>query len=203
MSEDEADEDLLELLRKSMGIDNSSTPQSPKIKVLDDSEYVYDNATDIALDMRGTKAAASSIYKLMLEKAYSTRDWSMHELHPKAKDESTVEFIFLMDLLNFSFWPSNGDPDTVYSIEYRGKTWTGYWTLVASIQRALDENLPITKPAFWVDEVECSDEMLSHVFRSSTFEEMPLLRDRIRCMRQAGQVLHDVRNVNYEIKSLN
>ena len=138
MSEDEVDFDLLELLRKSLGVDGT-TPSGPaKTQVLEDAEYIYDNSTDVAIDMQGTKNAASSIWTLMQEKQYSIEDWSKHELHPKAKDESTVDFIFLMDLLNFCFW-SDGPPSEQYAVEYRGKTWTGYWSLVAAIQRALDE----------------------------------------------------------------
>ncbi|KAL9104541.1 MAG: hypothetical protein Q9163_000514 [Psora crenata] len=191
MSYDEPEQDLLELLRESLGMNGNKTPQRPSIQVLEDAEYVYDNAIDVALDMQGTKAAACGIYKLMQEKGYSTRDWSAQELHPKAKDESTVDFIFLMDLLNFSFWPTTGNPETVYSVDYRGKTWTGYWTLVAAIQRALDEGVPITNPSFWMDDSGCTDDVLRHVFRSSTAEEMPLLADRIRCMREAGYILQE------------
>ena len=33
---------------------------------------------------------------------------------------------------------------------------------------------------------------LSHVFRSATAEEIPLLDERISCMREAGQILLDV-----------
>lgn len=51
---------------------------------------------------------------------------------------STVAFIFTMDLLNFSFWSEKGAEEKV-SIEYKGKTWTGYWSLVAALQRALEE----------------------------------------------------------------
>lgn len=138
MSDDEADSDLLELLRKSLGVDGSSPPGPAKTGVLEDAEYIYDNSTDVAVDMRGTKMAASSIWTLIQQRQYSARDWSKHELHPKAKDESTVDFIFLMDLLNFSFW-SDGASSEQYAVEYRGKSWTGYWSLVAAIQRALDE----------------------------------------------------------------
>ena len=138
MSDDEVDSDLLELLRKSLGVDGSVRPGPAQTGVLEDAEYIYDNSTDVALDMRGTKLAASSIWALMQEKQYSTKDWSRHELHPKAKDETTVNFIFLMDLLNFSFW-SDGPSSEQYAVEYRGKKWTGYWSLVAAIQRALDE----------------------------------------------------------------
>ena len=138
MSDDEVDSDLLELLRKSLAVDGNGPSGPAKTGVLEDAEFIYDNSTDVALDMRGTKAAASSIWTLIQQKQYSTRDWSKHELHPKTKDESTVDFIFLMDLLNFCFW-AEGASSEQYAVEYRDKTWTGYWSLVAAIHRALDE----------------------------------------------------------------
>ena len=138
MSDDEVDTDLLELLRKSLAVDGNSPSAPAKTGVLEDAEFIYDNSTDVALDMRGTKAAASSIWTSIQRTQYSTKDWSQHELHPKTKDESTVDFVFLMDLLNFCFW-SEGAPSEQYAVEYRGKTWTGYWSLVAAIHRALDE----------------------------------------------------------------
>ena len=189
MSDDEVDEDLLDLLRKSLGLGNNDVPAPPKIQVLEDAEFVYDNATDVALDMQGTKAAAATIWSLMREKDYSTRDWSKHELHPKAKDQSTVDFIFLMDLLNFSFWSDQVDAEQGFAVDCRGKRWTGYWSLVAAIARALVDGVPITSPDFWVNEIECSEAVIRDVFRSSTAEEMPLMTDRIDCMREAGNVL--------------
>lgn len=185
MSDDEADPELLALLAQSLGL-GPKQPSIPKITVLKDAEYIYDRATDVAIDMCGTKAAASTIWKLMQEKDFSTRDWSKHELHPKSKDESAVDFIFLMDLLNFSFWSDGEEP---FAVDYCGKRWTGYWSLVACIQRALDEGVSITRPAFWVDEKKCTDRLLKHLFRSSTATEMPLLEERIACMREAGNVL--------------
>ena len=34
--------------------------------------------------------------------------------------------------------------------------------------------------------------MLRHVFRSCTDEEMPLLEERLACLREAGNVLYEV-----------
>ena len=193
MSDDEVDEDLLELLRKSLGVGNNDTPKRRETGVLKDAEYVYDNSTDVALDMQGTKAAAATIWSLIQEKDYSTREWSKHELHPKAKNESTVDFIFLMDLINFSFWSDRDEPDEKFAVDFRGTRWTGYWSLVAAIQRALDNGVPITSPDFWVNEAECTDEVLKYLFRSVTTEEMPLMGDRLYCIREAGYVLQEVR----------
>lgn len=145
MSDDGADPELVELLRQSLlGIGGPPKPPAPpETKVLQGAQYVFDNAIDVALNSANTKAAAETIWKLMQERHYSTKTWSMHELHPKAKDEKTVDFIFTLDLLNFSFWSEEKDEEKRFSIEYRGKKWTGYWSLVAALQRALDEGMSL------------------------------------------------------------
>lgn len=137
MSDDEADPELLELLRQHLrGTHLKST--EPETRVLEGAEYVYDNAVDVAIDAQSTKAAAHMIYDQMQQKQYSAKSWAEHELHPKSKNEATAAFIFTMDLLNFSFWSESNDEER-YTVEYCGKKWTGYWSLVAALQRALDE----------------------------------------------------------------
>jgi len=138
MSDDEADLELLDLLRKSLGIGPAPANALPETKVLENAQYIYDNSVDVALDMRGTRSAAERIWKSMQEKQYNLKAWSDAELHPKGKDENAINFIFTMDLLNFCFWSYKG-PDERFIVEYRGKKWTGYWSLVAALQRALDE----------------------------------------------------------------
>jgi hypothetical protein len=137
MSDDEADPELIELLRQHLQGANLKS-DAPETKVLEGAEYVYNNSIDVALDSQSTKAAAQMIHDQMQKKEYSTKTWSSHELHPKSKDESAVAFIFTMDLLNFSFWSEKTD-DERYAVEYKGKRWTGYWSMVAALQRALDE----------------------------------------------------------------
>lgn len=137
MSDDEADPELLALLRAHI-LGTPAADAEPETGVLQCAEYVSDNSIDVVLDMWSCKTAANAIYRQMQEKSYSTATWSEHPLHPKAKDESTVAFIFTMDLLNFSFWSKLSD-DKRFAVEYNGKTHTGYWSLVAALQRALDE----------------------------------------------------------------
>lgn len=191
MSDDEADPELLELLRQSLGLGKKGASSVPETKVLQNARYIFDNAIDVALDPRQTKAAAETIWQQIQQKHYSTSTWAEHELHPKIKDESTVDFIFTMDLLNFSFWSDEVEESKRFAIEYRGKKWTGYWSLVAALQRALDEGIPITSPDFWLDEDEFSEDVLRHVFRSATDEEIPLLEERFDCLREAGQILDE------------
>lgn len=143
MSDDEADPELLALLRQSLGLGPGSATALPNTRVLESAEYIADNAIDVSISMGGTKAAAHTVWTIMQDKSYSTHTWSEHELHPKAKDEATVNFIFTMNLLNFSFW-SELSADQRFAIEYKDRKWTGYWSLVAALQRALDEGISTT-----------------------------------------------------------
>lgn len=138
MSDDEADQELLELLRQSLGIGIRDVNAPADTKVLESAEYIYDNSIDVALDSKGCKLAANTIWNLMQEKRYSAKSWSKHELRPKTTDDNTVDFIFTMHLLDFSFWSEKG-PDERFAVEYKDKKWTGYWSIVAALQRALDE----------------------------------------------------------------
>lgn len=192
MSDDEPDLELLDLLRKRFGIGQPDTGP-PETKVLQNAEFICDNSVDVALDMRSTKVAAQAILDEMSEREYSTKTWSEHELHPKTKDESTVNFIFTLDLLNFSFWSDRSDDDDErFAVVYRGKRWTGYWSLVALLQRALEQDVPITSPEFWTDEEKCSEDVLRTVFSSGTEEEIPMFDERVRCLREAGRVMEEV-----------
>lgn len=135
--DDEADPELVALLRQSLGLGTTSQPRPADTGVLDSAAFVYNNSIDVAVDMFGTKRAAAHIWQNMQHREYNTHTWSEHELHPKTKDEATLNFIFTMDLLNFCFW--SDDQHRKFTVGYRGKHWTGYWGLVAALQRALDE----------------------------------------------------------------
>ena len=113
-------------LRLSSSSSNAKTYHSSGI--LKDAEYIYSNAIDVSIDMYGTKAAAASIYSNMQEREYSARTWNEHELHPKLGEDlevvELVNFVFTMDLLNFSF------VDQCYIVNADGFALTGLWLQV-------------------------------------------------------------------------
>ena len=138
MADDDVDHELLELLRASLlGKDPAAAPETDT-GILKDAEFIYNNSIDVAIDYMSTKKAAKFIWKSMDEQDYSPRSWSAHELHPNERTEATVAFIFTMDLLNFSFYPDEPTAEP-FTVDYRDKTWTGYWSLVAALRRAIDE----------------------------------------------------------------
>ena len=52
-------------------------------------------------------------------------------------DRAALDWIFFADTLNFSFW--SADETKKYKVVYKGKEHTGYWSLCAAMNRALDE----------------------------------------------------------------
>ncbi|NXG92460.1 QSPP protein, partial [Stercorarius parasiticus] len=48
-----------------------------------------------------------------------------------------VGWVFLVDTLNFSFWSQREEEK--YLVKYKGKTYSGYWSLCAAVNRALDD----------------------------------------------------------------
>ncbi|KAF2216987.1 hypothetical protein CERZMDRAFT_32855 [Cercospora zeae-maydis SCOH1-5] len=198
MSDDEADPELLELLRQRLGMSSGPQDGVPRqTGVLKDAEFIYHNAIDVHVDMYGTKGAASDIYRAMKARGYSTETWSTHVLHPKPSEGFSevdiVNFVFTMDLLNFSFWSERSSEDR-FQVEYRGQRWTGYNSLVACLRRALDEGIPITTPRFWTSP-RCTEETLARTFRSATTEPIPLLSERVAILKEASTVLRQVMHV--------
>ena len=49
-------------------------------------------------------------------------------------DRRLFQRIFLIDLLNFSFW--SPDPSTEFAVEYDGAVYTDYFALCAVVKRA-------------------------------------------------------------------
>ncbi|CAN8001952.1 unnamed protein product, partial [Ixodes pacificus] len=114
----------------------------------------------------------------------SKDSWRKHPLHPKALDNSTVQWIFLVDALNFCFWSQNCQEKC--EIEFDGKRHTGYWSLCAAVNRAIQASIPLLDAQFCRD---ISHEQVEHIFRSCTPVPFPLLEERHRILRECGQVL--------------
>lgn len=162
-------------------------------KVLESARFISENSENVSIPLENLDSAARSIMRNMKMRSYSTKTWNEHPLHPKVADCRTVDWIFLIDLLNFSFWSdldisdkSTPHPDR-YAVKYEGTAYTGYWSLCAVVNRALSNQIPITNPAYYGS--RATDQELADIFKSDTKEEAPMLNERIRVMREAGKIL--------------
>jgi len=104
--------------------------------------------------------------------------------------ERTVNWLLVLDALNFCFWGEKGKPR--WRIEYQGEILDGYWAEAASLTRAVEEGI-----ALWDAEYlsTMSREDLAYVFRptrgadGSAGEMIPLFDARLAHVHEVGRVL--------------
>ncbi|KAI0000286.1 hypothetical protein BJV77DRAFT_1057973 [Russula vinacea] len=178
------------------------TPESIN-PVVASAEFVLKNVDLVQINDDGVAAAAQYIGNRLIKDGYTPRTWHAHPLHlcpPEPYDpahpgtRATLDWIFLISSLNFSFWSHRDGSDDCFGVEWRegwessdhrhGVVHKGYWSLVAALDRALEEGIPITDPFFYASEERCPDSLIEHVFRG-----LPLLAERIAIMRQVGAIL--------------
>ncbi|EEB06728.1 eukaryotic protein [Schizosaccharomyces japonicus yFS275] len=164
------------------------------ICVLEDSKFIAGNAVHVRVNEDGCKRVAASIVAEIDAHGKRYETWDSHELHPQTKDTSTLDWIFFIDLLNFSFWSKTDVEDTGshperFAIEYHGKRYTGYWSLCAAVNRMLERGIPITDPKFYADVERCPNGLIAEMFSSATSESVPMLKERIQVLREGGRVL--------------
>lgn len=109
----------------------TSKPLSPR----ESAKFISSKSRDVSICDEGVEEASEIIFECFKSKKYSFKIWKEHELHPNEMSKETVDWIVVLDTLNFSFWT---DEDVEpWTVRFEGKNYTGYWALCASINRAL------------------------------------------------------------------
>lgn len=99
--------------------------------------------------------------------------------------ERTVNWLLLLDALNFCFWAEKGQPR--WQIEYKGELLNGYWAEAASLTRAVEEGMPLWDASYLCN-LNSAD--IAHIFRGTPASPpIPLLEQRLQNAREVGQVL--------------
>ncbi|KAI0753368.1 hypothetical protein C8Q80DRAFT_1096903 [Daedaleopsis nitida] len=175
--------------------------------VLETSKWAVGEIGLVRPNEDGIRSAATFIHEQMQREAYVPRTWRTHPLHicpaepfswAEPSTHACLNWIFLISSLNFSFWSELEGQEGRYGVEWR-QGWNsdrmvvhkGYWSLVAAIDRALEEGIPITDSTFYASEIRCPVPLIEHVFRPAarSVEGIPLLEERIRILREVGSIL--------------
>jgi hypothetical protein len=101
--------------------------------------------------------------------------------------ERTVNWLLLLDALNFCFWAEKGQPR--WSIEFRGEKLNGYWAEAAALTRAVEEGYALWD-AHYLSEISSAD--IAAIFRgvsTGAEVEIPLFEQRVANAREVGRVL--------------
>ena len=111
--------------------------------------------------------------------------------------ERTVNWLLLLDALNFCFWAEKDQPR--WSVEYRGERLNGYWAEAAALTRAMEEGYALWD-AHYLSEISSAD--MAAIFRGApstkgadTIDpvsmpvQIPLFEQRLANAREVGRVL--------------
>ncbi|XP_011670677.2 queuosine salvage protein [Strongylocentrotus purpuratus] len=158
----------------------SAKPLSPR----ESGRFIAEHCQDVTINQDAAKKVAQMIWESLDKQQYSIKSWKENALHPKTMTDATVDWIFVLDTLNFSFWSETNDKR--YLVRYNNENHSGYWALCAALMRACDEGIPITSPSYYS---KVTLDELRHVFRSETDTGIHLLDKRIENLHQTGKVL--------------
>ncbi|XP_045187701.1 queuosine salvage protein-like [Mercenaria mercenaria] len=150
----------------------------------DAGKFISGESKDVKINDSGVLKVAKFMADCVKSGTYSIKSWKQHDLNPKTMDENALNWIFVADTLNFSFW--SDDETKKYMVRYKGKEYTGYWSLCAAMNRALDEGIKLTEPKYFAN---ITKKKLSEILRSDSDYDIPLIEERFTVLREAGQVL--------------
>ena len=104
--------------------------------------------------------------------------------------ERTVNWLLLLDALNFCFWAEKGHDR--WRISYNGETLNGYWAEAAALKRAVEEGIPLWD-ANYLSTI--SEDAVASIFRPiEGSDSIPLFEQRVKHTREVGRILQE----NYE-----
>lgn len=137
---------------------------------------------EISSDQEFEEIIKNQNLRRKIEKFNAFSQWKENDLNPQTFDSFAIDWIFLCDLLNFSFWKDENRKD--FDVEFNGKVYKNYWSLPATLNK---HARLLIDPKFYS---QITEEQFDHIFNPN----IPLKEERIRLMNEAGKVLVD----NYE-----
>ena len=166
-----------------------SIPDPDILGVLSDTRWVIEHASHVSIH---TDQIEHVSYDLLSHYSPSPEPLWYERFHFHDGTERTVNWLLVLDALNFCFWAEKGKPR--WRIDYQGEILDGYWAEAASLTRAVEEGF-----ALWdADYLSAmSREDLAYIFRpvsnagGSAGEMIPLFDARLAHVHEVGRVLNE------------
>ncbi|KAJ8262802.1 hypothetical protein COCON_G00152590 [Conger conger] len=109
-------------------------PLSPR----ESGRWVAERSRDVFIEEEGVRRAAEMLYGLRASEVFTPQGWKkMNPLAPTFDSDLHINWVFVVDTMNFSFWPDREDQQC--TVTHRGSTYSGYMALCAAVTRAMDE----------------------------------------------------------------
>ena len=168
--------------------DNPFTLTEPDtLGVLSSTLWVVEHATHAWLN----RDIVGHISSQLLAKYTPTSEPVWYDrFHFHDGTERTVNWLLILDALNFCFWAEKGQPR--WRIDYHSEILDGYWAEAASLTRAVEEGFELWDAEYLST---MSREDLAYIFRNtpeadgSVGERIPLFDARLAHIHEVGRVL--------------
>jgi hypothetical protein len=158
-------------------------PESDRAGILSSTRTVVEQGENVWINMEQVIALCEQWVEeaQQTENAVVVEQWNT-QYHFYDGSERTVNWLLVLDALNFCFWGQKDQPG--WSIDYQGEILNGYWAEAASLKRAVEEGIPLWDARFLKT---ISRETMAQIFRGS--QTIPLLEQRVMNAQEVGRVL--------------
>ncbi|XP_019878710.2 queuosine salvage protein [Aethina tumida] len=146
----------------------------------DSGKIIAELSTFVKIKKDGITKLGDEIVEEIDSGRLTPGNFSQVDVHPNSNDPWALDWLFIVDTLNFCFWHHEHEEG------WKVEGYTGYFALCAAINRALKENVDILNPNFYSTITEAQ---LRKILRSDTKVDVPLLSERIACLHEVGHVL--------------
>jgi len=107
-------------------------------EVLETTRHVKEKSQEVTID----KQALANFSRKLIEDGIKIPPWN-YDYHFFDGGQNTVAYLLVLDSINFCFWP-NPEAEK-WEVQYKSETLSGYYALAASLKKAIESGIPITK----------------------------------------------------------
>lgn len=159
----------------------SVVPEHDPLDVLKSTRVVVEQGEHVSINRQHLAALSTRWIQHNNGQRLSSPQWD-NSYHFHDHTERTVNWLLVLDALNFCFWAEQGQP--CWTISYHGKVLNGYWAEAATLKRAVEEGIPLWD-ADYLSTI--APETMTHIFRGHA--TIPLWEQRVKNAREVGRVL--------------
>jgi len=162
-------------------------PGPDELGVLSSTRWVVEQAKNVQINGDHLRDACAALLKRYTPAAEVT--W-YERFHFFDGTERTVNWLLVLDALNFCFWAEKGQPR--WRNDYHGEILDGYWAEAAALTRAVEEGIALWDAGYLST---MSREDLAYILRGVQAADgeaqamIPLFEQRLEHAREVGRVL--------------
>jgi len=149
---------------------------SDSLGVLETCRFVAERSENVRIDQEEVERFCREL----AEQGIEVPAWDFRH-HFFDGTERTVNWLLVLDALNFCFWK-----EPRWEIEHEDERLRGYFALASSLKRAVEEGFPLLD-AEHLRKISLNE--LGHILRGKG--EIPLLKERLHILREIGQILSE------------